>query len=82
MLRGFKAGVINGDAPSGRVFLRAIEMRAKLLGLLAPANVRPEDEIPAAVLSDREIADRVAALVHFSENGVPGWKPGWKPRMQ
>lgn len=66
VLRGFKTGVINGDAPSGRIFLAAVITRAKLLGLIKPTHVRPGDEIEEAELSEREVADRVRALVDFS----------------
>ncbi len=79
--RGFRSGVIKGDAPAGRVFLRAVELSAKLNGILQPANVQPGDDIPAADLSEREVAMRVAALVQFAENGIPGGVPGWKPKI-
>lgn len=72
VIRGFKTGVINGDAPSGRIFLAAVITRAKLLGLIKSTHVRPGEDVEEAELSEREVADRVAALVEFSRTPKRG----------
>ncbi len=66
ILRGYKQGVIKGDPPSGRVFLKAVEVRAKMLGLIKPSHIRPGDEQEEVELSEREVAGRVAALAEFA----------------
>ncbi len=71
VLRGFRKGVINGDPPSGRVFLAAVLARAKILGIMKHI-LKPEEEIPDSDLSEREVAMRVAALVEFDRTGIPG----------
>lgn len=66
ILRGYKQGVIKGDPPSGRVFLKAVEVRAKMLGLINSTHVRPGEEQEEVELSEREVAGRVAALAEFA----------------
>ena len=71
-LRGLNAAVMKGDPSSCRAWIRCLEYRAKLLGIIKPTNVQPGDELPESELSEREIAMRVAALLRFAETGVPG----------
>ena len=73
-LRGLKSAVMKGDPASCRAWVRTLEYRAKLLGLIKPTHVRPDDEPEEAELSEREVAERVAALVEFARTPNRGEK--------
>ncbi len=71
---------MKGDPPSCRAWNCELVLQAKMSGLLKPTNVRPGDESPTADLSAKEVADRVASLVEYSETGkFPRGKIGVTP---
>ncbi len=71
-LRGLKSAVMKGDPASCRAWVRTLEYRAKLLGHFKPTFLRDEPE--EAELSEREVAERVAALVEFARTPNRGEK--------
>lgn len=68
VIRGMAAKSARGDAKAGAVILKAMERRAKLLGLDAPD--KHEHLVDVRKLSDAELDTEIARLT--TEEGAPG----------
>ena len=68
-LRGLKAAVMKGDPSSCRSWIRALELQARLGGIIKHPSARPVDDSPTSDLTAMEIAQRVASLVEYAETG-------------
>ena len=71
-LRGLRPAVLKGDPPACRVWIRTVELSAKLNGIITPTDVRPSDEDDSTKMTEREIAFRVEALVELAKDDVVG----------